>query len=353
MNDAAYEAVPVAVYADRRLDAQADHVVFDNLGWGVICEVEGVPFRLWTAAYALENGSRGPWPFDSAAACQTTLIIGNDAEASEDDNPFIHAGWDPVDLLPSSGLDISVQRERAVWTVGGREFVNAPHRWFVRGEHAGVSVDLEFRQTAPPYWYRRPSTLDPPAELWLNQFATASGTVSVRGRRSYEIDGYGWQEHHTHIRKNLDPLTMNRGDGLLFIASFGVDISVYSHLRPDLSEGHVVIRHGNDVIEFDGSQVEIGYEDWWQDPRSWFRVPRTFVLRASGDAGEFSLVTNCRERAYYAWPYRDGLAHQYWFVAISQCRLDMPGVRPESLQLDSMVNLNRAFYRRSVPEPEP
>lgn len=345
-SESRYQAVPVTSYDDRRPFAPADCAVFDNLGWGVIAKVGSQFLRLWTCAYALENGPDGPWPFDSAAACQTTLIVGSHHRGA--DNAFVHAGWNPGDLLPGHALRIDVADGRAAWGIGDRLFVSEPHRWLVQGVHAGVELDLEFRQLSDPYWYRKPTAFSPPAELWLNQLASASGSIVANGNR-YEIDGYGWHEHHTHVRRRLDPLTLNDKDGLLFVAAFGSDVSVYAHVRPSRSEGHIVARSGDDVLEFSASELDVQYDDWQRDPRSWSYVPRSYTIQAAGREGRLLLRTYCHERAYYLWPYRDGYALQYWFLARSELDLDVPAWGPNrgTVHLETMVNLNRAFYRSS------
>ncbi len=339
-------------YADRRPLWTPELTLWDNHGWCVVAEQGDEELLIWTSPYVLKNATNGPFLVPAASVLQTTFLrvrYPADQKTSMHDNEFTSVGWDLADFLDGDALRIVEGRTQVTWEVLDRTYGFAPPNWFVRGAHAGLWCDLEFTPAAPAFWYSDPAAdLRTEPELWVNQFARVRGEVRVAGR-SYRIDGRGWHEHHTHLKPAFDPLTMNSGVGVNFHAGFGADVQVYAHKRSS-GRGHGRAVLGDRVLHFDDpTAIALEPVELWRDPRSWFSVPSRWRVTMRSPEGAVDLRVSAYARAYYLWPYyRDGHAHQYWYLARAEGTVQPAGEAARSVgELKYVVNFNRAFYRRT------
>lgn len=337
-------------YADRRNERSDGDVLFDNFGWCILFHTDDELNLLWTAAYALNNGDNGPYPFTDRSMLQTTSISAPRGAAFDRglvDNEFTSIGWDPIDMLSTRDLQIESSERSARWRVGGREFSYESGTWAISGLHAGVAADVSFKSAAPPFWYTDPSSNVQSGELWVNQFAQAEGLLRHGDSEKY-VRGYGWHEHHTQLRQGFDPLELNWGRGLNFFAGFSESVMVYTHGRPDTGSGHGRLVIDGLTIPFDGGEsFSLEPTEYWRDPRSWFSVPSRWRLLMESSSVRVNLEIAAAGRASYIWPYKHGASHQYWYLCEASGFVQVEGSdKVPIVDMLSVVNINRGFHRR-------
>ena len=224
--------------------------------------------------------------------------------------------------VPGAGK-ASVQRklDEDDYSVGARplhleldalELSGTPHRLRLRARGDGLSYDLTFEATAPPW---TPGTLHYPEgrTYWtalVPPLARVRGTVTVRGKR-VAFDGYGYGvvtrgdvEPHHQARRWIEARVM-RPDLAIHLRHF---------VPPDDPPGSP----GGYLVVVQGSKLVVARTDpalkpgrWRTDPKiADYRVPAAFIARA-GKTGRQAVLGL---RAQGAWERKDELAGLNMFV---------------------------------------
>jgi hypothetical protein len=344
-------------YRDHRPLALSGLNLWENHGWMVWDRVGGEDLLLWLSPYRLVGRQVGsPFTTEDNALSQT-LVLRAAYEGAErammHDTPFLGVGYDPGDFLPADALQVEVTSERATWRVGKREFTAAPPRWSVRGEHAGVEVDLEMTAMGPPLWLADPRrTVEESQERWLTQCARARGRVKHRGQL-LEIDGYASHERHVHCGTRYDPPRLLSAKGVTWHSGSGDGVQVITLSRPSLRLAWSRLVFDQDQVEFSAPDHECRIEetDFWVDPQSRLQVPCAWRSSFRGPSGSLEVEARAFARAYYLWPnFKRGVTVCYWWLADARVRYELADGRAGDERFQYVVHDNRLLYRQHVDD---
>lgn len=349
----AYNVVP-SDYRDHRALARIAGNLWENNGWMVWDRVRGEDVLLWVSPYRLLGGeSGGPYAVTDIALSQTLLIRSraqSDARRQMLDNPFLAVGYDLGDHLPPEGLRVQIGTDVALWSVGERRFSAAPPKWSIRGEHAGVEVDLEMEAVAPAFWFTDPaSTVESTEERWFTVCASARGSITHKGER-LAIDGYASHERHVHCGARFNPVRALSARGVTWHSGAAGSLHLIFLSRPTLGAAWCRVVDGDAVHNFSAPQHAFRIEetDYWVDPQSRLHVPCAWRSTFSGPSGELQVEARAFSRGYYLWPhYAHGCTVLYWWIAEAEIELRLArGSRKRLERVQYIVHDNRLLYRQ-------
>lgn len=346
--------VTSADYRDHRALALSGLNLWENNGW-MIWDAKGDRQLLaWFSPYRLiGHAPESIYAVDDVSLSQSLLLAGDyDAERRQKmaNDPFLNIGYDFGDHMPGSAIETTVSGEKAIWRVGRREFGAAPPHWWIKGEHAGVAVDIELEAMAPAAWLTdRALSVEATEERWHLVCARARGTIA-HGGQTYEIDGYGCHERHVHCGTRYNPIKTLSSRGLTWHSCGKDETQVLLFSRPSLGLfwGKVVL--DGEVHNFDAPShsCRIDETDFWVDPESRMHVPRAWDSRFEGPSGVMEVTAHAFTRAYYLWPnYKLGTTILYWWIGEANVRCKLKDGREftwESVQY--IVHDNRLLYRQ-------
>jgi len=346
-----------ADYRDHRPLTSAGLNLWENHGWMIWDQVDGEDILLWLSPYRVVGGQPGgPFAVGDVALSQTLLLRGRFEGASRrslTDTPYLAVGYDLGDHLPGDALAISVDEDRATWRVGDRTFEAAPPTWRIRGEHAGVDVDLELTAMGPPLWLADPTvTVEQSEERWLTQCARARGTIRHRGA-TLTIDGYASHERHVHCGTRYDPPRLLAASGVTWHSGSGDGVQVIALSRPSLGRAWARLVFDDGVAEFrtPDATCEIHETESWVDPASRLSVPSAWRASFHGTAGSLDIEARAFARAYYLWPhFRHGATVLYWWLADATVRYDLADGRQGTAPFRYVVHDNRLLYRQHLDD---
>lgn len=352
--DPARYNVSAADYRDHRALSMAGLNLWENNGWMIWGRDGDQEILGWFSPYRLVGKQPGSlYAVDDVALSQTLLLAGSfvgDRRRRMESDPYLCVGYDLGDHMPGPAIETSLAGDVATWRVGAREFRAAPPRWSIRGEHAGVAVDLELEASAPAFWFTDPvRSVEEIEERWFLACARARGSITY-GDRTYRIDGYGCHERHVHCGTHYNPLRTLSSRGLTWhsCASGGDQLLLFSRPSLGLYWGKAVV--DGRVHDFDAPahHCEIIENDHWVDPESRVQIPCAWRSRFEGPSGSLTVSARAFTRAYYLWPhYRQGCTILYWWIgeADIQCRL-ADGRELSWRKVQYIVHDNRLLYRQ-------
>jgi hypothetical protein len=355
--DAHAPPVQPSDYRDHRPLTARGLNLWENHGWMIWDRPGGEDILLWLSPYRLVGRQPGgPFAVDDVALSQTLLLRGRfegEARRRLADTPFLAVGYDLGDHLPGDALSIAVDDERATWQIADRVFTAAPPRWTIRGEHAGVDVDLELTAMGPPFWLADPATpVEDSEERWFTQCARARGTVRHNGT-TFHIDGYASHERHVHCGTRYDPPKLLAASGVTWHSGSGDGIQVIALSRPSLGRAWARLVFDDAVAEFRAPEAtcRISEVETWVDPASRLAVPSAWHASFSGPAGSLEIEARAYARAYYLWPhFSHGATVLYWWLADAQVGYELADGRRGRETFRYVVHDNRLLYRRHVDD---
>ena len=331
-------------------EVTADMDLWENHGFLLRAETDdGTDITLWTSPYIVK---RGPHSYYSAEMdiLQTVLVATRYSEAERlvmHDNDFVAAGWCVADYLPRGTIAADHDPDRVLWKVLGREYEDAPPHWAVRGEHAGVDLDLRFEGYVPSFGVYPHDRFAQDGIAWYEAYLRAAGTIVHGGRSLAFTDGYACHER-VIVTRDHEPQKM-RGHGLNWHHLFGDRVQAWIMTSPSAAEGLAyVVVDGETFAATGPARVHIDDVEHWVDPRSWMRVPCRWRVEVETDGGTLALLSWAYARAYYPWtPFRDTVNILYWMSA--QATGTFTRADGEVIDFTAaryMSHSNRAFFER-------
>jgi hypothetical protein len=336
---------------------EAADTLWENTGWLIRGRAaDGFDVTLWAALYHLKGAphvSSGSIATKEVCFPQTVLVAGHFAgreRVGMADNQFVAAGTHWTEHLPGGALAVRESDGSVIWQVADREHHAAPPRWRVRGDHSGVSLDLEMEALCPAFWM---SELEMLAGFEVP--ASIRGTVSIDGR-THRIRGFGQHEKFRLINPNL--LFDSRGRGpwkgglwWQWHCGFNEDLQVFLYSQPASQQavGRVITERG--VEEFDWDEISFEENAYWDDPRSGVAVPCRFTIDFSNHAGaRLQLQVRSYARAYYLWDYlHGGYNLLYWNPSIADgVFVDSQGLETRFRDMLYLAHTKRLFLTLPV-----
>ncbi|HEY3079567.1 MAG TPA: hypothetical protein VGM69_06640 [Chloroflexota bacterium] len=353
--------LPLAEYRDHHRLVRPDKDLWENNGWFVMGTTgdRGGPETdvvLWVSPYLVMGRPGGPFTVRDVVVHQTLLIAADYPPAERDlmhDNPFVSVGWDPGDFLEPDALRVEEEPDAVTWRLGAREYVAAPPVWLIRGEHAGVGLDLRCDALAPAFWFTDPAAdLLTTEDRWIYVQARATGTVRV-GDRTLRIRGHGSHERHTRLGTRYDPLELYAGAGVYWHNVCAEEYQMMAVARPSLGIAYGKVILADRVLSFEGpAAVRIDELARWPDPRSGYYLPYRWRVRMQSPDATLEAEATAFARAYYVWHHLTrGCTLLYFWTARCNAELrlaDGRRVRVDDAQYG--VHSNRTFQQRETIE---
>lgn len=352
--DSASYNVSASDYRDHRALALSGLNLWENNGWMIWGRDGDQEILGWFSPYRLIGRQTDSlYSVDDVSLSQTLLLNGTftgDRRGRMENDPYFCVGYDLGDHMPGPAIETGIADGISTWRVGEREFQAAPPRWWIKGSHAGVSVDLELDAIAPAFWFTDPlKSVEETEERWYLVCARARGAITFN-ERSYQIDGYGCHERHVHCGARYNPLKTLSSRGLSWHSCASGNNQVLLFSRPSLGLfwGKVVV--DGEVHDFDAPdhRCELAETDFWVDPESRVHIPCAWESRFEGPSGSLSVAARAFTRAYYLWPhYKHGCTILYWWIGEADIRCRLADGREFSWRkVQYIVHDNRLLYRQ-------
>ncbi|KAI9743704.1 MAG: hypothetical protein M1818_003020 [Claussenomyces sp. TS43310] len=323
------------------------HDLFNDYGFVVRARADtGEDIHLWMFMYR----QRGREVIQDNDVMQTLCVHGKfgDTDVGMKDLPYINEGQNFDDYNKPGTIQIQSTDKEAVWACKDRTFTCRPPFWYIKGEHAGVTVDLEFRQRGDAFYHCGlfENLKDDAGLAGYVVHARVKGTISIKGGSTLNIsNGHGTQERII-LAKNIPPrLDYMKGGGQNWLHGWGDKLSWYILTGDIGSHSTFMLNVGDKTYTATGSATyqEIGR---WLDPLTNQINPCKWRVVAQTSAGQLEAIVTGHSRAYYTWTRASGtvLVHQFLCKAEAKFTAKDGEVTEES-QVASLEYM-RTLYRQ-------
>jgi hypothetical protein len=292
-----------------------DKDLFNDMGFVLRARSdEGRDIHLWMFMYR----QLGEAVIINNEVCQTLLVnvaLDDEEKKGMRDTPFINKGQNIDDYNKVGSLRFDTSESQVKWSLAGRVFESQPPVWHVRGDHAGVAVDLVFKQRGDAFYhcgeFSRIKNAEGIAGFIVHCFAT--GTVTVKGTTYTISNGHGVHERIFMGGLVPDRLGSMAGRGSNWLHGWGKELSFYVLTRDVSGASTFMLNVDGQTIASVGDNVSIQEAEHWLDPKTNQINPRKWRLRVVTEKGKLEALVNAYGRAYYTWIRAGGtlVVHQY------------------------------------------
>jgi len=300
---------------------RADGDASENAGFVVLARTDDTDLLLWTAVYAISGRGAGQWVVPDGRL-QGTLLLTVPARSSEPlhDNDFARAGMHFSEILAPADHEIVLGPDEAEWRVGARRYIWSPPRWLVRGEHAGVDLDLELVATGAAQWRWGPFESIGEADSGGYEVGVAAnGTVTAGGRTHRIVDAPGLHERPA-VGETRDVVRELHGGAEFTSIQFFTDtlkVTLARHSGRDIRMGTVEL--GDGVLTFAPmlAQGSASFDilERWADPRSGLHVPSAWHVCLVSAEAVLDVRILARARGYFHSLTSNGVMIVMWLLA--------------------------------------
>lgn len=307
-----------------------DRDASENAGYVMLARTPDADLLLWTSVYAITGRGAGQWIVPDGRMQGTLLLaVPHDGPASIHDNDFARAGMHFSEILEPIEHEIVLDGDRAEWIVGNRQYIWAPPVWMVRGEHAGVDLDLVFSASGAAQW--RWGGWD---ELTENDSAgfevgtKVNGRITVAGITYEVVDAPGFHERPA-VGESRDVVRELTGGVEFTSAIFFTDafkVSLSSHSGRNIQMGTIEMAdHTLAFMPFaDRGSASIDILERWHDPRSGLSVPAEWSASLASEEGRLDVHLQARARGYFHYLTKGGVMILMWILARADGVLTLP-----------------------------
>jgi len=278
----------------------------EDAGFIITARTADHDIYLYACAYVIRAGGKGIWLIPDGRINGTIFFAIPRAMTGKGltDNAFVRTGWHFNQYLKPQDHKVVNDAGRAVWSMGGRNYIWRDGAWEVSGAHGGVQTNLTFRPCAPAEWRWGPfDKLMEADSAGYKVAALVSGTITV-GEETFVLeDGYATAERAVVGQSRDIVAELVGGHQVLAfeIRGPGLEIQVHRHTGRKMEAGNVVLN--GERIDFGpwiaGSSVEIETLDYWDDPHSGLHTPcRWRIVLASAD-GSAEIEVGSSGRSYF------------------------------------------------------
>ncbi|KAF2496906.1 hypothetical protein BU16DRAFT_580922 [Lophium mytilinum] len=311
-----YTADPV-IDSEKFLIANREHnEVFNDNGFVVRARAtNGEDVHLWMFMYQ----QKGPEVIVDGNITQTLLVsakFGDGEEKVVQDRPYVNKGQNIDDYLPYGTMQVTEAPDETTWENGGRVFINKPPNWYVKGTHAGVTVDLHFKQRGKAFYHCgkfEELTTDEKGIAGYIVHAYVTGTIEYAGKKLEIAEGHGIHERIIMYGVIPPRIDYMGGRGSHWMHGWGKGFSWYILNKAQSQSATMMINLDNKTYGVHGEAATIEEIGHWLDPKTNQINPCKWRVQGKVEAGTFVAVVTGYGRAYYNWVRRGGvlLVHQW------------------------------------------
>jgi len=315
---------------------------------------DGEDLTLFVCLYVVKRGGDGEDSYYAihGNVSQTMLIHGKYSTAEKQqmhNNDFVASGWAPVEHLPFGSIETDESDERVLWKVGNRVYEDAPPRWAIRGEHAGVDLDIEMEAHVPAFWLYPFDRVKEDGIGWYEAYLKARGTIRHDGRE-LKFEGYACHERIRITREHVPERL--KGQGLQWHHLFHDRVQCWMMASPSIGDAFAYLTVDGETFEVkDPARVQFEELEHWIDPKSWFQHPYRWHVTVESEGGVLDLVAGAYERGYYVWPpFKATTNILTWMTADAMGTFTKPdGTVIKFFEAPYMAHSNRAFFNTFQP----
>jgi len=333
-------------YAEGRLG----HEIFNDYGFVVRAKAEtGEDFHLWLFTYQL----KGPEVIIDGDVTQTLLVFGkfSDEEKTRiSDNPYVNKGQNLEDYLPPGSITVKEEKDQVTWSNAGRIMVGKPPNYELSGVHAGVKVNLHFKETSDALYHHGRFEDLPPNEGRAGYLVhcKVTGSIEVQGKVLKIATGYGVHERILNAGIVPPRIDFMKGRGLNWSHGWSEEFSWYIMSGDMGPTGKGYVNIDGEVLVVQGvDKAWVNEVDHWLDPKTRQLAPYKWNIWLVTPKGRLDIVLNGYGRAFYTWTRLGGtlVVNQYVCDAVSTfTRTD--GTVIKAKQMASMEYM-RTLYRQA------
>ncbi|OCK73471.1 hypothetical protein K432DRAFT_447816 [Lepidopterella palustris CBS 459.81] len=322
--------------------------VFNDLGFVVRAKAtNGEDVHLWMFIYQ----QKGPEVIIDGNITQTLLVsakFGPGEDKVIQDRPYVNKGQNIDDYLPYGSMKVTEKDDETEWTNGGRVMICKPPNWQVKGTHAGVKVDLHFKQRGKAFYhcgqFEKLGATQGIAGYIVHCFV--NGTIETGGRTLEIEHGHGIHERIIMYGKVPPRIDYMTGRGSNWIHGFGKEFSWYILNADGSRDATCMVNIDGKTYGVRGENARVEEIGFWLDPKTNQVNPCKWRIECTVEAGSFTAIVNGYGRGYYNWIRRGGVLCVHQYVADSKAKFTRTdGSVIEEDQVASLEYM-RTFYRQ-------
>ena len=324
--------------------------LFNDSGFVLRAKAEtGEDIHLWSFIYA----QQGREIIVDGDVAQTLLVYGKFSEEEKQymhpDATTVNKGQNIEDYYKPGSIKVSESKDKVVWKLDSLKHHCTPPEWHIKGEHAGVKVDIHFKQLNPAFWHLGTfETIKPIGMAGYVVHCSTSGTIEVDGKVLTIKNQFGLHERIIQQGKVPDRTGHMSGRGLHWMHGFSEGFSWYL-IRGDVGKGmgSAMVNLGDEQFLLE-DPTSSGVEEvmQWIDPVSKILSPYKWRVWVRTKQGTLEARIYAYARQYYTWIRRGGtlVVNQYCADADVEFR-HADGRVTQAKQMVSIEHM-RTLYRQ-------
>ncbi|HRE02603.1 MAG TPA: hypothetical protein PLV68_14980, partial [Ilumatobacteraceae bacterium] len=251
-----------------------------------------------------------------------------DDTPSMSDNAFIRTGLHLPQYRDGRRFDIEEADGTVTWRVDDREYVWDPPNWRIRGEHAGVDVDLVAQAVGPGTWAAGPfETAAENKAFGYDVPIGVTGTITADGR-TFQLDDAHGSHERAGMGQGRDIVAEVDGAEVLVADLFHDDIHMIfgQHTGRSLNFGR--IDAGSNSVSImplmDQGVMSVTTLERWHDPKSGLLLPVHWRVVMSNEGANCELDVRAEGRAYWHYTTKSGVMVMVWQLSRANGTLYLP-----------------------------
>lgn len=311
---------------------------------------EGHDIHLWMFMYR----QLGDAVIIDNEVCQTLLVnvkFDDKEKETMHDTEFVNKGQNIDDYNKVGTLRFTDSESTVTWSLNGRVFESQPPQWHVKGEHAGVNVDLVFTQRGDAFYHcgEFSNIKNSRGIAGFIVHCNAKGTVTVH-QKTYTIS-HGHGVHERILMGGLVPdrLGSMAGRGSNWLHGWGKNLSFYILSRDISQSSTFMLNIDGETLASVGDNASVQEAEHWLDPKTNQMNPRKWRIRAITERGKLEAVVSAYGRAYYTWIRAGGTLVVHQYVADCEARFTRTdGTVIEEKQMLASLEYMRTLYHQKA-----
>jgi len=336
-------------YSRAKTEGKNTGELFNDYGFVVRARTEtGEDFHLWLFSYVV----RGPEVIIEGDITQTLLVWGKFTDEEKQtirDRPYVNKGQNLEDYEKPGSLTITESDDVVTWANAGRTYAGKPPIYELGGTHAGVKVNLTFKENSKALFHHgRFEDCNPEkGDAGYLVHCDVTGTVEVQGKVLKIAKGYGVHERILTYGVVPPRIDYMLGIGLSWAHGWSEEFSWYI-MSGNGPMGKAYINIGGETLLAEGQEnAWVEDTDRWLDPKTRQTTPYKWRIYVVTPKGRLDVTLIGYSRAFYTWTRVGGTLLVNQYVADAESKFTKTdGTVIKAKQMASMEYM-RTLYRQA------